>query len=58
MTDSVKEADQNAVELEVVPFDVLDEVLYGIGQVLHVMSEVGADTEQLLDGGEELGTGE
>ena len=41
-----------------VPFNVLEEVLHSIGEVLHVKREVRADTEKFFDSGQQLRTGE
>ena len=56
LTDSVQETGENTVELEVVSLDVLHEVLHGVGQVVHVVSKVRADAQQLLHCGQELRT--
>ena len=52
LTDSVKKTDENAVELQVVSLDVLHKVFHRVGQVLHVLSKVLADAEQLLNRGQ------
>jgi len=47
--DLVQQGEQNRVELQVEPSDVLAEVLTaGESQVLHVVRELGADPQQLL----------